>query len=98
MVNRTLFAKTFRLGAYVRLFGQAIQPATIRRNGLKNGVLSHYAANRIFPGWIRSRLRLTFDELIYVLKMTLAAQLHQGISNDILPSSIGRSVRHGSES
>jgi hypothetical protein len=41
---------------------------------------------------------MAFDKLIDVLKMTLAAQLHQGISNDILPSSIGRSVRHASES
>jgi hypothetical protein len=37
---------------------------------------------------------VAFNNFVNVLKVTLAAQLHQGISNDILPGSIEGSIGH----
>ena len=96
MVDETLLGEALRPSIYCRLFNQPIYSTALWQHGLKDCVLSNNAPNGERPSRICSRLRMVFNELVDVLEMTLAPQLHQGISNDILPSSIERTIRHAS--
>src|SRR5579859_1542879 len=96
MVDETLLGEALRSNVYCRLFNQPIYSTALWQHGLKDCVLPNNAPNRERPSRICPRLRMVLNELVDVLEMTLATQLHQGISNNILPSSIERSIGHAS--